>query len=423
MTSYKAFLGIFLCAAAHMGATNAASAVTRQETTVNGLKVWRFVWADSKGWTRTVSLKKQGEGNAGNGGYAVQMTYRYVEGGVSKTATVNAPAGDGFGYFVSHERSRKFSDGATATIAQKIFNRDDSPLGRGFPVTTRAPATGPNKKIIEFKLTYPRYGTIAANGFNANTGEDNPPLGTSANLYRLYNLPVSTTWFFQDGKDYPRILTRVDMTSVPGANRVSFDVRGPYGKLDFDMGNFPMRQVAWADRYYFKTSSVPLTRNSTWTWNILNSRARYVTMIAGKGEFGLLEPVVYSKSAINDGYSLGRGKTSVSYNNGNGCPFQAQKLPCDYEWPYQNAQYELPYNNVNGTTTSEKFAWGSTPLYGMGLASSYDGTQSVPFVGFPANKLIQYHVCVVIGQFAGTGLTRTAATAGGAYNCADTKLN
>ncbi|EFG9153044.1 hypothetical protein BL864_005498, partial [Escherichia coli] len=267
-------------------------------------------------------------------------------------------------------------------------------------------ATGANKKIMEFKLTYPRYGAVSAGGLNPNTGEDSPRLGTDANLYRLYNLPVSITWYFQDGRDYPRIVTRVDMAPVPGPDRVSFDVRGPYGKLNFDSGNFPMRRVTWADRCYFKTTSAPLTRNSTWTWNVLNRRARFVAMVAGKAEFGLVEPALYSKSAINDGYSDGRGKTSTTYNNGNGCPFQTQKLPCDYEWPYQNVQYELPYNNVDGTTTSEKFAWGSTPFYGMSLASTYDGTQAVPFVGFPASKRIQYQVCLVVGQYVSPGLTR-----------------
>ncbi|EBW2381269.1 hypothetical protein DAR30_24955, partial [Salmonella enterica subsp. enterica serovar Enteritidis] len=65
MTAFRSLLGLFLYAIVHVATTNIAFAVTQQETTVNGLKVWRFVWSDSNGRTRTVSLKKQGEGNPG----------------------------------------------------------------------------------------------------------------------------------------------------------------------------------------------------------------------------------------------------------------------------------------------------------------------------------------------------------------------
>lgn len=396
-----------------------AVAVSVTSTVVNGLQVLRYVWTDSAGRYRSVSLKREGLGNPGHGGYAVQMTYRAVVGGVLQTITVDpSDANDGFGYFVSHERERRFTDNTSATIAGKIFHVDDSPLGRGFAVTTTSFATTADRKQIRFGLNYPRYGTVAANGIDPNTGEDQPPLGTAKALFAKYNLPVKLTWTFQDGTDFPRISVAVSLASLPGADRVSFDVRGPYGKMNFDRADNPIQQVRWGDHYQFATTKFPLTRNSTWTWTTLNGGARYSSLIAGGYEMGLLEPVPFASTRTNDGYSDGRSHSSAAYFGGNGCPFQAQLIPCDYEWSYQSAQYELPYNDRNGTTISEKMAWGSTPYYGTSLDSTYDGTRSVPFDGFPASKVIAYDVCVVLGRTVTGGLTRTIALAGNGYRCA-----
>src|SRR5579862_3761787 len=78
-------------------------------TTVNGLSVDQYSWYDSHRLLRTVSLKQEGNGNPGHGGYAVQMTYQHG----ASTITVNAESSNdgGFGYFVSHERYRTFTDG------------------------------------------------------------------------------------------------------------------------------------------------------------------------------------------------------------------------------------------------------------------------------------------------------------------------
>lgn len=397
-----------------------AEAAQSQSATVNGVVVDRVTWRGSDGGTRTASLKRQGNGNPGNGGYAVQMTYPYLLNGVSTTMTVNASsAGDGFGYFVAHERYRKFSDGTEAPIANKIFGADDSPLGLGSAVAGRIVPSTRNRVIVEYKTTYPKYGTIAPNGIDPNTGQDSPPLGTNPALFKRYDLPVTITWYFQDGANWPLIVTRVSLAPVPGADRVSFDLRGPYGKLNFDGGNNAIRQVMWADRYKFTTTTDPLTRNSAWTWTETNTGARFSALLAGQFEMGLFEPTPYSMSALRDGYSEGRGKTSATYNGGNGCPFQTQKLPCDYEWPYQSSQYELPYDNPNGTTVSEKMAWGSTPYYGTSLASVFDGVQSVPFNGFPQNRIIEYRVCLVLGPRTAGGLTKAiAARTPGSYECA-----
>lgn len=405
--------------------TTPAHALMVDQPTVNGLAVYRYTWKDSKGLQRSVAFKKEGSGNPGHGGYIVRTTFQQMSGGVTTTVTANAPGpNEGFGYFVSHERYRKFSDGASQTIAGKIFGKDDSPLGSNFPVGMSLIATTSTKGVIRVTQSYPRYGTIRPAGYNDDTGEDSPPLGTSASLYKLYTLPVAMHWFIQDGKDYPRVVIHVGLTGVSGPNRVSFDLRGPYGKLDFDAGNNPIKSVLWGDRFRFATLTTPLTRNARWVWNQANPGARYTALIAGSYEMGLVEPTPFARSQINDGYAVARGTTYQTYNGGRGCTDadNRQLLPCDYEWPYQSAQYELPTNDRNAPTTSEKIAWGSTNLYGMGLTSTYDGTTSVPFVGFPTSKFLTYSVCMVFGPTRTNGLARAVAEAGGTYNCSDATI-
>jgi hypothetical protein len=414
-----------LAALALAGLAGPAGAVTRTTTTINGFVVDRVVWTDSAGLKRSVSLKKQGSGNAGNGGYAIQMTYQIkTKAGPIKPVRLNAQNGEGFGYFVSHERERAFTSlpkpNLPPTIAWQIFNTDDSPLGRGFPVTTTY-VPGPGKLSVNFTLNYRRAGTIAATTIDPNTGLDSPKLDPNPALYKLYDVPVTITWRFQDGRDFPRIINEMNLVNIPGPDRISVDLRAPYGKLDFDSGDNPINRVQWADRYEFRTLSAPagITRNTPWVWSIRNTKSRYVALTAGKYEMGLIEPFTFRTTRTTDGYSEGRSKTSATYNGGNGCPFQNQKLPCDYEWAYQSAQYELPYDNPNGVTTSEKLAWGSTPFYGTSLPSSYDGTTAAPLKGFPADKKIRYAVCVAVGLATSGGFVRGKAVGGGDYSCAD----
>lgn len=420
--------GLSIAAAAVLLAFGIGAArpeVTRVDATVNGLKVDRYGWLDSKGLRRTVSLKKQGEGNPGNGGYAVQMTYQVVGGAGRRTIIANAQAGfdGGFGYFVSHERYRNFTDGDNHTIARKIFRKSDSPLGLSFPVVGEQFALAdPDAAAHRFTLTYPRYGTITPIPKDPNTGEDVQPTSTDPAESRLYNVGISIIWVFQDGTDYPRVRTLIDMSKVRRADRVNFDIRGPYGVLNFDDGgNRLIDRVMWGDRFHFTTLGKPLTRNSAWTWNRRNRGARYTALIAGDYEMGLLEPRKFTDSALVDGWSdEARGSTSAAYNGGNGCPFQDQLLPCDWEWPYQSAQYSLPYDNPDGATNFEKIAWGSAAYYGTGpsLPRVYDGPgRSRPFDGFPDSRRIVYSVCVVLGRTVPGGLTRSVA-AGPTYNCA-----
>lgn len=389
--------------------------VERVDQTINGVAVDTFRWLDSRKRLRTISFKKQGSGNTGNGGYAVQMTYQYPNNaGALRTTTVAAPATNdgGFGYFVSHERYRDFSDGTQDTIAGKIFNKDDSPLGRGFPATIQTyPLQDGKVAIYKATITYPRYGTVDARPVNAG-GSDSPPLPLTAASYKRYDIPVTVGWHIMAGRDFPRIRTKVDLTNVP-PDRVSFDLRGPYGVLNFDNGNNgAVTKVVWADRLHFATTASPVTRNTGWTWNAGNTGGRYHALLVGNYEMGLFEPKLYANTEIRHGYADPRGSTSALFRNGAGCAYQNQLLPCDWEWPYQSLQYSLPYNAPNTPTTGKKIAWGSSAFYGTGpsLTRVWDSpTTSQEFVGYPASKVIVYDVCLVLDRTTSVGLTRTAA--------------
>jgi hypothetical protein len=166
-------------------------------TVVNGLSVDQYSWYDSHKLLRTVSLKQEGNGNPGHGGYAVQMTYQ-TDGGAT-TITVDAENSNdgGFGYFVSHERERIFTDGTTDTIAHKIFNTDDSPLGLKFPVVgTPLDTASPRGLAHQFTMTYHHYGTIARIP-KGKDGNDVRPTSTDPSQLALYQMPITITWVFQ----------------------------------------------------------------------------------------------------------------------------------------------------------------------------------------------------------------------------------
>lgn len=414
-----------LLAGAVLAAPPASAAATDEVTvktkTVNGVVADVYSWYDSRGLLRTVALKRQGEGNPGNGGYAVQMTWRPND---HSTVRADDPGGNdgGFGYFVGHEAYRTFTNNAEGTIANKVFGTDDSPLGLKFPVTGESKVAKNRKSAAHrFVMSYPRYGTRTPIPKNPNTGDfaSQTPIAESEN--KKYETPVTITWTFQAGRDFPRIDIAVDLGKVKQPDRVNFDLRGPYGVLDFDHGkDLAVDKVMWGDRFHFETTQSPVVRNTPWTWNVANTGSRYTALIAGKYEMGLYEPKKFAKSALAHGYANGRGTTSANYR----CADSDWTLPCDWEWPYQSLQYSLPYDNPNQPTTGKKIAWGSTPYYGTGdsLTRIYDtGNSYQDFDGWPASGVIRYSVCVVLGISKG-GLTKAAAAPNSELTCAKSKV-
>ena len=402
-----------------------AAAISVATGTVNGLAADIWTWTDAAGLPRTVALKKEGSGNPGHGGYAIQFTY--VVG--SKTITINAGTGSdgGFGYFVSHERYRTFADGTVDTIASHIFHEDDSPLGLDFKVSMTMPSMPAGSGQERVSLNYHHYGTITPDPVNPNTGADSTPLPAGTSNYASYRMPIAVKWIFQDGTNYPRIDVALSLAGVippgsttPTADLVSFDMRGPYGVMVFDNGaDGTVNTVLWGDQQYlFAPTKAPVTRDSAWSWNAANTGARYQALQAGAFEMGLFEPAKVSASSTVDGYANERGFTSASFAAAGGasyssCPSGAQQiLPSDGTWPYQSVQYSLPCGSgqFNTPTNGKKIAWGTTAYYGTSLNAVYNGKKSFAFNGFPANHNLGYSVCLVLGEFpTGKSLTALAA--------------
>ena len=404
--------------------------VTHTETTVLGLKVDQYAWYDSQCLRRTVSLKQEGGGNPGHGGYAVEMTYHVPSAtGPVKIVVNQETTGDGgFGYFVSHERFRTFTDGSSDTIANKIFHVDDSPLGLDFaaPGAPLPPNAAGTAAAFRIHTTYHHYGTITPDPVDA-AGDDTNKLPLTPSSYARYAMPVTLTWVFEAQTDAPRYDVDVDLTQIGEANRVGFDLRAPYGVMVFDDGKDGLvSKVQWGDRFLFATTAEPVTRDSGWTWNAPNPGDRFNAMIAGEYEMGLYEPVKFAHSRLDDGFAEERGSTSAAFNHGKGCAEgETQLLPCDWEWPYQGVQYSLPTTSDTTPTNFKKIAWGSTAYYGAGsgLPEVFDtSTTSEPFVGFPASQQIKYSICILLGRTIANGLTRGAA-AEATPNCASANFN
>ena len=404
-------------------AAPASASVVHTTGTVNGVDCDIWTWSDSAKQERSVALKIEGGLNAGNGhgGYAVQMTYYYTtrlslwlssifRNSPWTKVTVNAAneADGGFGYFVSHERFRFFQDNTWGTIAQKIFNgTDDSPLGLSFQATASILPNGSSHPFAEsFTIAYGHYGTIEPNGYDVNSGQDDPPL-QSSNVpvaYHFYSIPVTTTWVFESGKDFPRIDVSVDMSQIPKAGLVSFDMRGPYGVMVFDDGaDATVTTAMWGDQdYLFAPLQTPITRSSGWNWSSTNPGARYNLIGTGSYEMGLFEPLPSSKSSLVDGYAAERGFTNASFaaagkTSADQCG-DPQTLPSDGTWPYQSVQYSLPCkaqssNYLTQTTTGKKIAWGSSSLYGSEVTSVFNGQKTHAITFSPT---IKYSVCLAL---------------------------
>jgi len=398
--------------------------VQRTSTTTLGLAVDQYTWTDSQGQPRTVSLKQQGNGNPGNGGYAVQMTYRVLESGNWRTVTANmASGGDGgFGYFVAHELYRSFDDGSSGTIAD-LHGEDDSPLGLSFPVSTTASVITSTSTAAShtFKLTYPKWGTLTP--LADPTADRSTPKALAQHV--RYLVPVTIVWTFQKGTDYPRIDISVDISATT-QGQLAFDMRGPYGVIEYADGdaNATINNVQWGDSAFRFASKVGtsgyLTQASAWTWSTpIGATRPFQGMLAKHSttgvlyEIGLLEMKLGGDAGlVYSGYSSHRG------SNGSGFYLATGGIE-QWEWPFQSAQYSggaadggwLAATPIYG----KKFAWGSAPFYGSNLDTVYlNDSVSVSIDPYPAGGVITYRTCWVMGKstYVGVGtagLTQTAA--------------
>ncbi len=385
---------------------------------VNGIRVDRYTWTDSAGRPRTVSLKRQGEGNPGNGGYAVQITYEHLVGAAWQPIVLGGTGGgeQGFGYFVAHEHYRSFDDNSSGTIAA-VHGEDDSPLGLDFAVAATPAVLSPSSTVAthSFTTTYPKWGTVAA------MGDVDAVTPKAAASHQKFVLPLSIQWTFEKGRDFPRIDLKLDLTQVT-AGQLAFDVRGPYGVLEFANGdsNATLNNVQWGDSaYHFTTQSAAsgdLTTTAGWDWaQAIGATRPYHALLARHPtssalyELGLFEQKVGADTGlVYSGYSDHRGGSRTSTGHDLlSASFQ------DWEWPFQSAQYAGL--SQGAPATGKKFAWGSSSLYGSLATVQYlTSTQSVPLTAFPGSKALLYRTCLVFGVSPFTdanrkGITRAAA--------------
>jgi len=383
----------------------------RQETgeiTVNAVSttVVRYTWRDSVNLPRSVSLVPA---SGATSGYALQMTYQVDNGATTVTMNADSPGDGGFGYFVSHETYRNFSDGAYDTITARFgdFQEDDSPLGRYLPSTGTAQSVGSVQAVHEYRLNYPRWGTVNP------VADPDAALPITPASFQRYQLPVIIRWTFIALRDYPLWSVDYDLSAV--TDRVATDVRGPYGAMIFNNGAFPpVTALRWGDWYHFVADAGPnddfafvagTAGGLPWNWSAQNSGRRYNVISAGSFEFGLVD----TKSARNgslyaDGYSPSRKFTSAAVG---GCADAGilEAMPCPYEWPYQSFQYDFTPH------THPKLAWGSAPYLGTSIPQVYTndepGNEYEPFAG---TGHINYAVHIVTGR-SGSGAPLTLARA------------
>lgn len=395
--------------------------VAFKQETINGIAVNTYTWTDSAGRPRTASLKREGSGNPGHGGYAVQLTYEVA----GRTVRVDGTQGGemGFGFFVGHERTRDFDDNSNGTIAGK-HGEDDSPLGLGFAVTsTRSTITADSTVATHtFTSTYPKWGTVQA---MADVDQRAP---AAASAHQRFELPLTIRWVFEKGTDYPRIDTTLDLSATQ-AGQLAFDVRGPYGTVEFADANpgATLHGVQWGDSaFHFTTKTAvnaDLTTAVAWAWNEpIGQSRRYNALIARLPaldelyEIGLVEKPLAGETGLTYGtWADTRGLESVA----SGRALLSNEFP-GWQWPFQSAQYSGL--SANAASTFKKFAWGSSNLYGSANVVQFlNNALSVPVVPHPDQ--LTYRTCLVLGlstydTVGYRGLTKAEAT-GAQSKCAN----
>ena len=385
--------------------------IKREDALLNGIQADRYVWRDSQGLVRSVAIKKQCAANTGNGGYAIQATFPSSDNPAETvTLTTNDTRDGGFGYFVAHERARKISNTGTSRTVAAMNGEDDSPLSRQFAISSQVGQVKPSIATHTTQVLYPKWGSL--NPVDANDATIFP---TSTALHRKYMVPVTTRWSFQVGRDMPNIQLSMDLSVVGEPDHINFDVRGPYGVLyEANNPSDPIHSMFWADSSRFTATSAQWS--SAWNWNTAYTGGRYAGFKTASGvEMALYEPVPLAYSATTNPYTDKRGSSSASKR----CSTQ-QLLPCNWEWPYQLFQYELP---SSGYGTVKKLAWGSSAYYGSSLTSVWDGASSRPINSWPADQKMKYSVCWVLGkQAVGSRTHGIAVGASRATQCATPSL-
>ncbi|MGI8553400.1 MAG: hypothetical protein ACR2PL_21850 [Dehalococcoidia bacterium] len=363
------------------GAAGCAPLVLNAGASVNGYLTDQYVWYDSACKQRSAALVRTDP----KGGHAKQFTYQLPNGA---TRTVNeGPDAGGFGYIVSHLKD--------ANIAGQ-HGEDDSPLGSNQNAGYRTVFAGTNHAIHEFTVNYPRWGIDPVTGVQTK-----------------YNVPVTVQWLFATGRDNPLWTVTYDLSQAP-ANAVDADTRAPYGDMNFDgapTGSYgdEIGGVAWGESDQFRSTSAPLTLDSSWDWSHPNTLAPYNAIWTQNvdAEMGIAGTQVSSKEDAG-GYEggVGRGLTSA---NAAQCPYDGvpHVMPCLFAWPYQSVNYAFYDGNgnlqPNQTTGDKRLAWGADWGYlGQQTVTTINGNT---VHGWPK---VSYSTSIVLGPHS-TNPTQAAA--------------
>jgi hypothetical protein len=320
-----------------------------EDVTVANSQTDRFSWNDASCLPRTAAMARVARG------YLRQFTYIY-DGDKQRTATGTGVNGH---------------------------------MGWGFPVNHGLGALGGNVNPNtpgSFQATY---------------------VGDHHAIYRYRieqgGIIVTLEWFFASGRNNPVIGITYDMTGAsPG---LGGDMRTPYGDIAWDGDeNFPstvISGIGWGDRYKFKTTSAPLTRNSSWDYTEPNL-VPYVHAWAdaSDSEMGVVQTQTYlQKDAGGYWFYKNWGKTSENQDRDAG---QVGKMPVSWNWPYQMNQYELCYPEnescVDQPTNSHRLAWGAN----YGAAGGVDSSGMYPAYGddkqLSGYPFASYSVIMVMGK-------------------------
>lgn len=317
-------------------------------------------WRDVECQERSAALVRVG------GGYLRRASYDFD--GVPRIITGTGAAGHkGWGYTVNH-----FGD--TATIGQDAAG------------TFNAIFTGKHHAIYEYK-----YAPVIAG----------------------QTVPVTQHWFFATGRSNPILATTYDMTAIQAGSLVA-DIRTPYGDLawDGDDSEAVISGVGWGDRRKFRTTSAPLSANSSWDYTAPNTIPYVHAWVTERdAEMGVVQTQTYRQHDAG-GYWFypNWGKTSENQTR---AAEQSTVMTPDWNWTYQLNQYELCFYgggcSTDSPTRSHRMAWGMN--YGAlgGLTDPNTGTDQ-QYVGYGDQDLYSGHPYQSYSVFLVLGPLSKAAT-------------
>lgn len=370
------------------------------DVTAAGMLSDRFRWCDSAGQPRAAVLAHNDAAVAGPGGSrgGELRQFEYKVGAATRTVNASSSFTAGFGYPVSHPGNAPFCTGVKIDNLYNDPYDDNGLIGHLRGGTYTRVFEGRHHAIHRFTTTYPLYCSTV------NTA----PLG--------YIVPVTIEWTFASGKDHPLWSITWDLSGVP-VNKQEFDSRAPYGELLFDGSasegaHSVIAGVAWGDGRKFTSTTNPVSYNSAWTWNVINT-VPYVKLWTTTVDATMGTVQTQTISQQDAGGYFGADRWGTTSANGNACAAgqdgaSAHSMPCSYNWPYQSINYSMGQviggSNADNTNNT-RLAWG-TEFGFLGLAnyhvngSNYWGGPNPDSTapGWPKKSYSQY---VVLGTHTG----------------------